>query len=359
MSEHAARVERASTARRERGFRNMRAPDLSGAPTVLGFAPQKMPLSLHELSVSYQKPPFSCDSIVPGLTRKRYRTGVIIALLPPPLLRHVEFVIGRQERVVVAKSWEDLEKQLHVHPVTAALIDPSFDGASRATEFQRLTTAFPSLPVIGYVPINPRALKAVAIVSRLGLEHLLLYAHDDEAERMVALIDKVRASPLTSRFIRELGPSLDRLPVSLRKAVEDMFAEPHRYPSAQDLASAANVTIVKMYRSFRSAGLSVPKKMVVAAKLLRVFAHLRDPGQSVGGAAKKLAYRNPRILAAQTKEVFDMKPSRLRSHMTEDAMVKMLLAWVDEGANPDQVTAGIPRSRPGPEGAAVEDRRAG
>lgn len=236
--------------------------------------------------------------------------------------------MGKEERVIAAKSWEDLEKQLRVQPISVALIDPSADGASRTTEFQRLTTAYPSLPVIAYVPLNPRAFNAVAKLSRLGLEHVLLYAHDDSAERMVSLIDMVRASPLTERFVHSLKPALDRLPVALRKAVEDMFAEPHRYPSAQDLASAADVPVVRMYRAFRAADLAVPKRMVVAAKLLRAFSHLNDPGQSVGGASTKLAYRNPRILAQQTNEVFGMKPSRLRSHATEDQIVARLLEWV-------------------------------
>jgi RNA polymerase sigma-70 factor (ECF subfamily) len=54
---------------------------------------------------------------------------------------------------------------------------------------------------------------------------------------------------------------------------------------------------VRLYRAFHAAGFAAPKKMVVAARLLRAFAHLSDPGQWVGGVARKLAYRNPRIFA--------------------------------------------------------------
>lgn len=253
---------------------------------------------------------------------------MLLALLPPRLLRHVEFVMGHEEPVIVAQTWAELEEMIQVHPVTVAIIDPSADGASRTVEFERIRSQFPSLPVVAYVPLTPLAFRTVTQLSRLGLEHVILYSHDDSAERMITTIDKVRANPLTARFLEQLKPHLDRLPLALSKVVIDMFAEPHRYPNAQDLATSANVTIVRLYRSFQSAGLAAPKKMVVAAKLLRVYAHLSDPGQSVTGASLKLAYRNPRILAEHTGEVFGVSPSRLRSNFTHQQIIDRLLEWV-------------------------------
>lgn len=255
-------------------------------------------------------------------------TDVLIALLPPRLLRHAEFVIGAEERLLVANTWAELEKMLNVHPVSVALIDPSADGASKTLEFERIRAAFPSLPIIAYVPLTPSAFRAIAQLSKLGLEHVILYSHDDSAERMMATIDKVRANPLTERFIDALRPRLDKLPLAMSKVVAEMFAEPHRYPNAQDMATNANVSIVRMYRAFQSADLAAPKKLVVAAKLLRAYTHLSDPGQSVGGASMKLAYRNPRIFAEHTNEVLGVTPSRMRTHLTEDRLVETLLAWV-------------------------------
>ena len=228
----------------------------------------------------------------------------------------------------MANTWAELEKMLQIHPVTVALIDPSADGASRTMEFERVKSAYPSLPIIAYVPLTPSAFRAVAQLSKLGLDQVILYSHDDSAERMVATIDKVRSSPLTERFVGELRPNLDKLPLPISKIVEEMFAEPHRYPNAQDLATGAHVSIVRLYRAFQSADLAAPKKMVVAAKLLRAYSHLLDPGQSVGGVSTKLAYRNPRIFAEHTNEVFGLNPSKVRSGMTEDQVVNRLLIWV-------------------------------
>ncbi|HEU4877838.1 MAG TPA: hypothetical protein VFT21_00205 [Gemmatimonadaceae bacterium] len=237
-------------------------------------------------------------------------------------------MIGGEERLLVANTWAELEKMLNVHPISVALIDPSADGASKTLEFERISSAFPSLPIIAYVPLTPSAFRAIAQLSKLGLEHVILYSHDDSAERMMATIDKVRANPLTERFIDALRPRLDKLPLAMSKVVAEMFAEPHRYPNAQDMATNANVSIVRMYRAFQSADLAAPKKLVVAAKLLRAYTHLSDPGQSVGGASMKLAYRNPRIFAEHTNEVLGVTPSRMRTHLTEDRLVETLLAWV-------------------------------
>lgn len=252
---------------------------------------------------------------------------MLLALLPPPLLRHLQYVIAQQERVVVAKTWADLEQLLHVHPVTVALIDPSADGASRTVEFERIRADYPSLPIVAYVPLTPSAFRAVTHLSKLGLEHVILYSHDDSADRMITTIDKVRANPLTERFIDSLRPKLDRLPLAISRVVVEMFEEPHRYPNAQDIATGANVTIVRLYRAFQSADLAAPKKVVVAAKLLRAYAHLSDPGQSVAGASKKLAYRSPRIFAEHTHEVFGVNPSKLRSMFTDDLVMEKLLHW--------------------------------
>ena len=229
---------------------------------------------------------------------------------------------------MVARTWADLEQMLRVHPVTVALIDPSADGASRTVEFERIRAAYPSLPIIAYVPLTATAFRAVAQLSKLGLDQVILYSHDDSAERMIATIDRVRANPLTERFIAELKPRLVRLPIAISKVIVEMFAEPHRYPNAQDIATSAGVTVVRLYRAFQSADLASPKKVVVAAKLLRAYAHLSDPGQSVAGASTKLAYRNPRIFAEHMYDALGVNPSRMRSSLTEDQVIEKLLDWV-------------------------------
>ncbi|HVF39755.1 MAG TPA: hypothetical protein VM939_07635 [Gemmatimonadaceae bacterium] len=253
----------------------------------------------------------------------------VIALLPPRLLRHLQFVLGRERQLVVAQSWDDLEGLIRAHPVAIAIIDPSADGTVETTRFERLIAAHPSLPIVAYVSLSASSFRAVTELSRLGLEHVILQAHDDAAEQMLAKIDRVSASPLTSRLLQSLRPCLGQLPIPLAKAVEELFAEPHRYQSAKDIAVNARVPTVRLYRSFHAVNLASPKKLLVAAKLLRGYGYLADTGHSVRSVSKKLGYRRARIFADHTSQVFGINPSRLRAHVTEEAAIARLLSWIN------------------------------
>lgn len=251
----------------------------------------------------------------------------ILALLPPKLLRHLEFVIGGEREVVVSRSWPHLIEMVENHPIGIVVVDPSTAGAGSFAEFQQLFNAYPSLPVLAYVPLTPAAFRAVAELSKVGLEEVILYSHEDSAERLRSILDRVRASPLTGQMLQGLRPKLDLLPLVLTKSIEEMFEEPHRYVSAHDLAVKARLPVSRLYRSFHSVELASPKKVLIAAKLLRGFTYFSDPGHSVRGVSRRLGYRKSRIFADQSNEVFGMNPSRLRTHVSGDTVVRRLIEW--------------------------------
>lgn len=251
----------------------------------------------------------------------------ILALLPPKLLRHLQFVVGQQRQIAVATSWQQLLEIVANSPIGAVVIDPSAEGAGRVIDLQQMITAYPSIPVLAYVPLTPAAFRAVAELSKVGLEEVILYSHEDSAERLRVTLDMVRASPLTGRMLKGLRPKLSLLPLALAKSVEEMFEEPHRYVSAQDIAVTAKLPTSRLYRSFQSVDLASPKKVLIAAKLLRGYTYLSDPGHSVQGVSRKLGYRRARIFTNQAYDVFGMNPSRLRAHVSEETAVSRLLEW--------------------------------
>jgi AraC-like DNA-binding protein len=252
----------------------------------------------------------------------------VLALLPPRLLRHLQFILPRDRPPLVAKSWDDLELLIDCHPVSVAVIDPSADGVREISRFEQIMADYPSLPLVAYVSLNSESFRAVTELSQRGLKHAVLHTQDDAAERFLALLNRLQVSPLTSRFVTALRPQLNQLPIPVATAVENMFAEPHRYSGARDIAMTAKVPVIRLYRSFHSADLASPKRVLVAAKLLRAYGYLSDPGHSVRGIAKKLGYRHPRIFAEHTFEVFGLNPSRLRSHVTEAQAISGLLNWI-------------------------------
>jgi AraC-like DNA-binding protein len=256
----------------------------------------------------------------------------VVAFLPPRLLRHLQFILPRDRPPLVAKSWDDLERLIEVHPVSVVVIDPSADGVRETARFEQIIADYPSLPLVAYVTLTGESFRAVTELSQRGLKDVVLHTQDDSAERFLTLLNRVQASPLTARFVTALRPQLNQLPIPVAKAVESLFAEPHRYSGARDIAMTANVPIIRLYRSFHYAELASPKKVLVAAKLLRAYGYLSDPGHSIRGISKKLGYRHPRIFADHTFEVFGLNPSRLRSHMTEAQAISGLLGWSGAGA---------------------------
>jgi len=217
---------------------------------------------------------------------------------------------------------------LQSEPVSLAVIDPSPGGGATAGGFARMTTAYPSIPVLGYAPLTPEAFRSVAELSRLGLEHVILYSHDDSAQRLIRTIEMLLSNPLGESMTEELRPLVARLPVTLAAVIHDMFRDPHQYASVNDLAGRADATLARLYRSCHESGLASPKRLLTAARLLRAYAYLADPGHSVGAVSRKAGLGHPRVFAAHASAVFGVKPSRMRSHMTERQAIERLVAWL-------------------------------
>ena len=236
--------------------------------------------------------------------------------------------MGGDRSPLVAKTWGEINELLQTQPISAAVIDPSADPFGKAIELQQLMAAYPSLPVIAYVPLTPLAFTTITQLANTGLRHVVLYSHDDGAPRFLSLLDQVQTSPLTVRLISALSPKLVMLPLRLAKAVENMFAEPHRYPNAQDIGAASTIPLVRVHRALREAGLATPKKIFIAAKMLKAYSYLGDPAHSVHSASKKLGYRHTRILSDHSNELFGMNPSRLHAYMSEDQVVERVQQFI-------------------------------
>lgn len=252
----------------------------------------------------------------------------VLAYLPPRLLQHLRFILGPDSAPLVAKSWEDVDRLIQSNAVSVAIVDPSEEPSGKAIELEQLMAAYPSLPVIAYVQLTPLAFKTITLLAQTGMRHVVLYSTDDDAPRFLSLIDQAETSPLTGRLVSVLRPKLVMLPIRLAKTVENLFAEPHRYPNAQDIATASAIPLVKVHRAFREAGLTTPKRIFIAAKMLKAFSYLGDPAHSVHSVSKKLGYKHARILSDHSNEVFGLNPSRLHAYMTEESAVVTMLRFV-------------------------------
>jgi len=264
----------------------------------------------------------------------------VAAFLPPRLLTHVKHVLADEE-LLVAESWEELEAIIRRKPVTVVIVDPSADGTLNVSAVAGLLKRYPSLPLIAYVTLHAPAFKAIAQLGKLGLEDVVLHRFDDAPERFRERVEQVQGNSLTHRVIEELGGPLRLLPRPLLVTIENLFEQPHRYMSALDLA-VEGVAIVSVYRNLDTAQLGSPKRLLIAAKVLRGFGYLRDPGYSVLDVSIKLGYKTARIFSHHWVSVFGLTPARVRNRLSDDDAVAAVLRWIrdvgDDSLLPDDHT---------------------
>lgn len=261
----------------------------------------------------------------------------IAVFLPDRLRAHVRHVLIKEKDVLFASSWNELDFIIRENPVKAVVLDPSADGVMNVNAVATLLSKYPSLPIVAYVVLNQASFNAIAHLSREGLENVVLHRLEDAPERFRATLEKATTNPLALQALSALRPQINRLPVRLAQAVDEMFTSPHRYVRASDLALTAQMSSVRLYRNFSLAELGSPKKLLIAAKLLRGYGYLKDPGYSIADVAKKLGYRNPRIFGEHCKDVFGLRPTRVRTHLDADGVIERLVAWLRAGAGEDDL----------------------
>jgi AraC-like DNA-binding protein len=255
----------------------------------------------------------------------------VAAFLPPRLLTHVKHVFADEPELLVASSWEELESFIRRKPVSVVILDPSADGNMNVEAVGGLLKRFPSLPLIAYVTLHAPTFGAVAQLGRLGLEDVVLHRFDDAPDRFLERVKRVEGNSLTYMVIEELGDALKELPRQLAVTIENLFEQPHRYTSSLDLAMEAGIAIVSVYRNLNAGRLGSPKRLLVAAKVLRGFGYLRDPGYSVLDVSIKLGYKTARIFSHHWVSVFGLTPARIRTRLTDEVAVESVLRWIESG----------------------------
>jgi len=255
----------------------------------------------------------------------------VAAFLPNRLLTHVKHVFADEPEVFVATSWQELEIFIRRKPVSVVILDPAADGIMNVSAVASLLKRYPSLPLIAYVTLHAPQFNAVAQLGRLGLKEVVLHRFDDAPEGFRERVERVEGNALTHDVIGALRDRLTQLPRQLAVTVENLFEQPHRYASALDIAMEAGVAIVSVYRNLDTADLGSPKRLLVAAKVLRGFGYLRDPGYSVLDVSIKLGYKTARIFSQHWVSVFGLTPARVRTRLTDAAAIESVLRWLGTG----------------------------
>ena len=251
----------------------------------------------------------------------------VLAYLPPPLLSHLRIVVGRELVVTAVDDLPSLEAAVRRLPVDVLVLDPTLGAGP--TELAELLARFPTLPVIAYTRLAPAAMRAVAELSRRAPPQVVLHRYDDEPRRFRDLLERQSARALTETMLDLLEPALAQLPPRLASAVERLFRHPHAFFTAHDLARSSGQTVRTIYRQCETPGLASPRLLVVGARLLRAYQHLREPVHSIEDIAAKLGYSAPRMFTRHARLALGATPRELRQSLGPnevlDRLERMLL----------------------------------
>ncbi len=257
----------------------------------------------------------------------------VAVFLPLQLLTHVKHVFADQSELLVAESWDELETFIRRKPVSVVILDPTADGIMNVGAVAGLLKRYPSLPLIAYVALHAPQFSAVAQLGRLGLKEVVLHRFDDAPEGFRERVERLEGNALTHTVIEAIRDRLVQLPRQLAVTIENLFEQPHRYHTGLDLGMETSVTIISVYRNLVSANLGSPKRLLIAAKVLRGFGYLRDPGYSVLDVSIKLGYKTARIFSQHWVNVFGLTPARVRTRLTDEAAIASILRWLNDSAD--------------------------
>src|SRR5690242_19668014 len=212
-------------------------------------------------------------------------------------------VLRSEHEVIPALNWAELQSIVTHHGVDVVVADPAATGVIEVEVLEDLRRRYPSLPVVLYTQLSPAAIKAIVRLAKSGVEHVVLNRFDDEPRRFLELLESTPGYALGDRMLLELAGSMSCLPVTVVRAVDQLFRSPARFKNAQDVATAAGMNLRTLYRNLEPAGIYSARSLVVAARLLRAHAYLQDPGRSIKDVAAKSGYHSSWQLSQQMREM--------------------------------------------------------
>lgn len=252
----------------------------------------------------------------------------VVAFLPRQLQQHLTIVLGPQHMLVPVGGWDELRATVRERGADVLVVDPLADGVPRTDVVRELHREYPSLPIVLYSMMSGMSMRAILELGRYGIEHVVLNRFDDERRRFLELLERLPGQALSDEMLRLLGPELSKLPVTMVRSIELLFRAPSRFRNAQDLSAASGTILRTLYRQLELAGIHSPRLLVAAARLLKVYALLRDPGRQIKEVAATVGYHSQYQLTQHMRAFTGHTPRTVRAYIEPDQFVALLAEGV-------------------------------
>ena len=252
----------------------------------------------------------------------------VVAYLPRQLQTHLTIVLGSQHTLIQAGGWDELRAAVLQRVTDVVVVDPCADGNPRVDVIAEIHRRYPSLPIVVYTTLSGGSMRAIVELGRMGIEHVVLNRFDDERLRFLELLERVPGQVLSEHLLRLLAPELAKLQLPLIRAVELLFRSPARFRNTQDLSAVAGTILRTLYRQLDAAGIRSPRRLVAAARLLRAYSLLRDPGRQVKEVAPRVGYHSQYQLTQHMRALTGQTPRSVRKNIEPDEFVALLAEGV-------------------------------
>lgn len=250
----------------------------------------------------------------------------VVAYLPAPLLSHLRIVLGDRHQLTPVDGWEALEAAVRREQADIVVLDPTVPGTVRVAETVVLQERYPSVRVVVYTSLTPSAMRMVVELAKHGLQHVVLHRFDDDPRRFTELLTQLPGHSLGELLLEKVKDAVAALPPRVGGAVARMMRAPRHYSTVDDLAAGAGMTRRQLYRVLEGAGFTSPRLLVQAARAVRAFAFLRDPGRLLEDVSEKLGYSEPRVLNRVMLELVGTRPLEARGTMSPQEFVERVAA---------------------------------
>ena len=250
----------------------------------------------------------------------------VVAYLPAPLLSHLRIVLGDRHQLTPVDGWEALEGAVRREQADIVVLDPTLPGTVRVSETVVLQQRYPSVRVVVYTSLTPSAMRMVVELAKHGLQHVVLHRFDDDPRRFTELLTQLPGHALGELLLEKMNDAVAALPPRVGGAVARMMRAPRHYSTVDDLAAGAGMTRRQLYRVLEGAGFTSPRLLVQAARAVRAFAFLRDPGRLLEDVSEKLGYSEPRVLNRVMLELVGTRPLEARGTLSPQEFVERVAA---------------------------------
>lgn len=270
---------------------------------------------------------------------------IILACLPPARLERLRAVAGGAHGIQTAADWHDAMRSIRESPVDVFVGDPSFNATEPdPAPLLALRARFRSLPFVVYSSLDASTASALAELGRAGFEEVVLEGVDDEAWRLLDVLEKQPGVALAARLLDRIQPALQQVPLEVARAVERVIHTPAAFRGVPDLAAAASVSRRTIYREFERAHLASPREIIAASRALRAYAFLRESDRAIDEVAAALRFSSAHHLTKTMRWACGMTTARVREHIGPEELIDRLVERIvpAPGSAPGTASADAP-----------------